>query len=354
MRGKIVKSYQFEDYGQPLIENTKEAPTVNGKQVLMKISACGVCHSDVHLWEGYFGLGDDKKLDVRGKRPLPFTLGHEIVGEVIAVGDDVTGVNVGDQRVAYPWIGCDECHICLAGDGHLCNRPQALGVDVDGGYSDHVVIPDAKYLLDYTGISKETACTYTCSGLTAFSALKKTKSRADNGSLMIIGCGGVGLAGLAIAKSVTNAKIYVADIDPEKRQMGLDGGAEAAFDPNDRAQFKELMKLTGGGVNAAIDFVGAESSTKFGTGILAKGGKLVIVGLFGGGFSMPIPMFPIKAIGIEGSFVGSLAEMHELMKLAKAGKLRDLTLDHRPMCEADKALNDLREGKVMGRVVLKN
>lgn len=349
-----MKSYQFEEYGNALVENESAMPTISGNQILMKISACGVCHSDIHIWEGYFDLGNDKKLDVRGKRPLPFTLGHEIAGEVIAVGDGVTDVKAGDQRIVYPWIGCDDCAICTSGNGHLCNRPQALGIDVDGGYSDHVIVPDSKYLLDYGSLSKELACTYTCSGLTAYSALKKVKSRADNGSLLVIGCGGVGLAGMAIAKSVTNATIYVADIDPEKRQAGLDAGAAAAFDPNDRAQFKELMKLTGGGVNAAIDFVGAQSSAQFGVGALAKGAKLVIVGLFGGEFSMPLPMFPIKAIGIEGTFVGSLDEMHELMDLAKAGKLNSLSLDERPMCEAHQALTDLQSGNVVGRVVLKN
>ena len=190
--------------------------------------------------------------------------------------------------------------------------------------------------------------------MTAFGALKKVKRRADNGTLLIIGCGGVGLAAMSMVKSVTNAKVYVADIDPAKRQLGLDAGAEAAFDPADRAQFKELMGLSGGGVNAAIDFVGAESSAKFGTNVLAKGGKLVIVGLFGGGFSMPVPLFPMKAIAVEGSFVGSLAEMNELLELAKSGKLQKLKLDQRPMSEANNALNDLANGNVMGRVVLNN
>ncbi|MEP3245796.1 MAG: alcohol dehydrogenase [Sneathiella sp.] len=349
-----MKSYQFEEYGAPLVENNSQAPNVSGDQVLIKISACGVCHSDIHIWEGYFGLGGDKKLDITGNRPLPFTLGHEIVGEVVAVGDAVQNVKVGEQHVVYPWIGCDQCPTCEAGNGHLCNRPRALGVDVDGGYSDHLLVPHSKYLLDYGDLPKELACTYTCSGLTAYSAIKKVKPLTDNGSLMIIGCGGVGLAGMAIVKSVTNAKVYVADIDPEKRQAGIDAGAEAAFDPNDRDQFKELMRLTGGGVNAAIDFVGADSSTKFGASVLAKAGKLVIVGLFGGNFSMPIAMFPIKAIGIEGSMVGSLEEMHELMALAKAGKLNDLKLDERPMSEAYAALTDLQKGDVVGRVVLKN
>jgi len=349
-----MKSYQFEEYGEALVENVTEVPSIAGDQVLMKIDACGVCHSDLHIWDGYFDLGNEKKLDVRGKRPLPFTLGHEIVGEVIEVGDNVKGVKVGDQRVVYPWIGCGNCSICASGDGHLCNRPQALGIDVDGGYSDHLLVPHEKYLLDYGDLSKELACTYTCSGLTAYSALKKVKSRSDNGTLLVIGCGGVGLAAMAIVKSVTNATIYVADIDPAKRQAGIDAGAVAAFDPNDRAQFKEMMKVTGGGVNAAIDFVGAESSAAFGIGALAKGGKLVVVGLFGGNFSLPLPMFPIKAIGIEGTFVGSLTEMHELMELAKEGKLQGLTLDERPMSEAHNALVDLKKGNVVGRVVLKN
>lgn len=349
-----MKSYQFEEYGTALVCNDGEVPAAQGNQVVLKIAACGVCHSDVHLWEGHFDMGGGNKLDIKGGRKLPFTLGHEIVGEVVAVGDNVSDVKVGDQRVAYPWIGCDQCPTCESGNGHLCNRPQALGVDVDGGYSDHVLVPHEKYLLEYGNLPTELACTYTCSGLTAYGALKKVKRRADGGSLLIIGCGGVGLAAMSMVKSVTNAKVYVADIDPAKRQLGLDAGAEAAFDPADRAQFKELMGLTGGGVNAAIDFVGAESSAKFGTNVLAKGGKLVIVGLFGGSFSMPVPLFPMKAIAIEGSFVGSLEEMNELLELAKSGKLQQMKLDHRPMSDANNALNDLANGKVMGRVVLKN
>ena len=113
-----MKSYQFETYGADLVCNENEAPTVSGKQVLLKIDACGVCHSDVHLWEGYFDMGGGNKLDITGGRKLPFTLGHEIVGAVVAVGDEVTDVKIGDRRVAYPWIGCEECSLCKSGKGH--------------------------------------------------------------------------------------------------------------------------------------------------------------------------------------------------------------------------------------------
>jgi alcohol dehydrogenase, propanol-preferring len=349
-----MKSYQFEEYGAPLVENTGENPTASGDEVLVNVTACGVCHSDIHMWEGHFDLGHGKQLDIKAGRELPFTLGHEIVGTVTAVGENVKDVKVGDKRVVFPWIGCDQCNICASGNEHLCNRPRALGINVNGGYTDTLIVPNSKYLLDYGDLSKDLACTYTCSGLTAYGALKKVKSRADGGKLLVIGAGGVGLAAMAIAKSVTNAEIYVADIDPEKRQAGLDAGAVAAIDPSDPATFKSFMGMTGGGVNATIDFVGAESSAAFGAKVLAKGGKLVIVGLFGGSFSMPIPMFPIKSMSVEGSYVGSLSEMRELMDLAKAGKLSELAITPRPMAEANATLEDLRAGKIVGRVVLQS
>ncbi|MFC4270461.1 alcohol dehydrogenase catalytic domain-containing protein [Sneathiella chungangensis] len=349
-----MKSFQFEEYGAPLVENTGDAPTVSGDEVLMDVTACGVCHSDIHIWEGYFDLGNDKKLDIRGGRQLPHTLGHEIVGTVAAVGENVTDVKVGDKRVVYPWIGCGKCAICESGEEQLCSRPRQLGIDVAGGYADTLLVPHSRYLLDYGALSKDLACTYTCSGLTAYSALQKVKSRTDGGKLLIIGAGGVGLAAMAIAKSVTDAEIYVADIDPAKRDAGIKAGAVAAIDPSDPAAFKSFMGTTGGGVNATIDFVGAESSAAFGAKVLAKGGKLVIVGLFGGGFSMPLPMFPIKAISVEGSYVGNLREMRELMELAKAGKLSELAITPRPMKEAYNTLEDLRAGKIVGRVVLQS
>ncbi len=345
-----MKSYQFEEYGAPLVENAGDAPKPVGDEVLMDVTACGV----FHIWEGHFDLGGGKKLDIRGGRELPFTLGHEIVGTVKAVGDNVTDVKVGDKRVVYPWIGCGQCAICASGEEQLCSRPRQLGVDVAGGYSDTLLVPHARYLLDYGALPKELACTYTCSGLTAYSALQKAKSRADGGKLLVLGAGGVGLAAMAIARSVTDAEIYVADIDPAKREAGIKAGAVGAIDPSDPAAFKTFMGMTGGGVNATIDFVGAESSAAFGVKVLAKGGKLVIVGLFGGSFTLPLPMFPIKAISVQGSYVGNLREMRELMDLAKSGKLNELAITPRPMTEAYNTLEDLRAGKIVGRVVLQS
>ena len=163
---------------------------------------CGVCHSDVHLQDGYFNLGDEKQLDASRGQSLPFTLGHEVEGEVVSMGPDASGAAIGDRVLVYPWIGCDECPICARGDGHVCNRPRAIGVNLDGGYADHCLVPDGKYLFPYDDLNPSLAATYACSGITAYGALCEAgEIRADE-HVLIIGLGGVGMMGLAFAKEI--------------------------------------------------------------------------------------------------------------------------------------------------------
>ncbi|HRD79088.1 MAG TPA: alcohol dehydrogenase catalytic domain-containing protein, partial [Hyphomicrobiaceae bacterium] len=113
-----------------------------------------------------------------------------------AVGPEASGAAVGDKRVVYPWIGCGTCHTCTSGDEQLCNAPQALGVHRDGGFATKVLVPDTRYLVEYAPLPEAQACTYACSGLTAFGALKKLVPFPSGGRLLIIGAGGVGLSGV--------------------------------------------------------------------------------------------------------------------------------------------------------------
>ena len=252
----------------------------------------------------------------------PRTMGHEIVGEVVAVGPDSKGAKVGDKAVVYPWIGCGKCWYCQTGSEHLCPTPRALGVNKDGGYADHVLVPHAKYLYPYGNLPVELACLYACSGITAFGAVKKAVGHDAGKPILVIGAGGVGLMGVRFAKSVLGREPIVADIDENKRKLALENGACAALDPRDKEARKQIMELTGGtGVGAAIDFVGAEASAQFGVRALGRGGRLVVVGLFGGTFSMPLPMFAFTGCQIMGSVTGSPAEMKEMMDLVTAGKV---------------------------------
>ena len=347
-------SYQLTDYAQPLTRSDAASPEIRRNEVLLRVAACGVCHSDVHLWDGYFDLGDDRRLDLTKGRELPLTLGHEIAGEVVAHGPEATGVAVGDRRVVYPWLGCGDCAVCTAGDEHVCARPRPLGVTLAGGFADHVLVPHPRYLFEYAPVDVTLAATYACSGLTAFSALGKVSSAgAPPSDLMIVGLGGVGLAALSLAPSVLSSRLIGADVDDARLEVARARGAGDIVNTTAPDAAKQIKRRTGGGVAAAIDFVGSASSSAFALSALAPGGTLIVVGLFGGALKLSLPLLPLKQLTIRGSYVGSLPEMAALMRLARSGVIPPLPVDKRPLAAAQTALDDLRAGNVLGRVVLR-
>jgi D-arabinose 1-dehydrogenase-like Zn-dependent alcohol dehydrogenase len=304
------------------------------------------------MHDGHFELGDGRQLDVRAGRELPFTLGHEIAGTVEAVGEDAGDVAVGSAWAVYPWIGCGDCDLCQRGDEHLCNVAHHLGINVDGGYATHVVVPHPRYLLSVEDLNPSLAGSYMCSGLTAYSALKKAVAQTGKGPIMIVGLGGVGMMGLQFARALHDTPILAADIDEAKRQSALASGADEVFDPAEEGIRKAVMKASGGGVASAVDFVGSEASLNFAQSIVRKGGSVVVAGLLGGKFSMPVPMFPLRALSIIGNFVGSLPEAHEMLELVRQGKVAPIPVELRPLDQANRTLDDLRQGNIIGRVVL--
>jgi D-arabinose 1-dehydrogenase-like Zn-dependent alcohol dehydrogenase len=338
-------------YGQPLCETVVDCPMPRGSEVLVRVERCGVCHSDLHMQDGYFELGGDRRLDITKDRPLPFTLGHEIAGVIESAGSEADGATVGARVAVYPWIGCGRCAACQVGEENLCSTHRHLGIAADGGFATHVLVPHPRYLLDYALLSPAFAGPLMCSGLTAYSALKHLGARAERGPVLLIGLGGVGMMGLAIARALFRQPPIVADIDAEKRKAALAAGAAAAYDPSDPQARRELMKATGG-LLAVCDFVGSEKSLQFATGVLARGGKVVVTGLLGGTFSIAAAMIAIKAMTIEGTLTGTLAEARELLDLARAGKIAPIPTHDRPLAAAQSALDDLRGGRVVGRTVL--
>ncbi len=348
-----MKSQSIVAYGAPLAEVTAETPVPTGDEVLLEVRHCGVCHSDVHLHDGAFDLGGGKKLDASAGRALPFALGHEVAGIVVARGETAR-IPLGEERLVFPWIGCGACAVCAASDEHLCAKPRSIGVNAPGGFATHVLVPRERYLLRCEGVPPDLGATYMCSGLTAFSALKKLEKRNADQSVLIVGLGGVGMMALQFAQTLTRGTIYAADVDPLKLEAGKVMDAHEVFDAAAPDAAKAIQRATGGGVAAAIDFVGSESSIKLATSAVRRGGQVVVVGMFGGSFSMPIPFFPMRALRIEGSFVGSLAEAREMLDLVREGRVRPIPVERRPMSAANASLDDLRAGRVVGRVVLCN
>lgn len=342
-------SYQTGAPGAPLIKVESDTPVPSGTEVLVKTLACGVCHSDIHLHDGGFELGGGKRLEVGREGQV---LGHEIYGEVVAVGPDAEGVQEGDRRVVYPWIGCGECAVCQRGDEHLCTPGRALGIIVNGGFASHVMIPHAKYLFDKGDVADSLAATYACSGLTAYGAIKKLGELAAGDEVVIIGAGGVGMMAIQIARAMGMDPIVV-DIDPAKLEAAQQLGVSRTYDSSQMDTAKAIRKASGGAY-AALDFVGAEASVNYGLTTLRKGGMLVVVGLYGGALTMPIPFLPMNARIIQGSYVGSPEDMAALMAMVREGKIAPIEIHERPLAEASDALADLKAGKVKGRQVLVN
>ncbi len=216
----------------------------------------------------------------------------------------------------------------------MCLKPQQIGIQVDGGYATHVMVPHPRYVFDYDPIPAALAGTYMCSGLTAYSAVEKLGAAADD-PVLIIGLGGVGMMGFSFIKARSKHPPIVVEIDAKKREYALANGAAA-----------------GSLGSNAIDFVGAEKSATLGFGSLTKGGKLVLVGLIGGEMKIPVPTFPLKGVAILGSYVGSLAEAKAMLALVRAGRVPPIPVSTRPLAEAQAALDDLRAGKTVGRTVL--
>ena len=348
-----MQSWQVEEFGKPLVRALRDVPAPTGTEVVLRIAGCGVCHSDVHMQDGYFDLGGGHRLDLARTVQPPRTLGHEIAGTVVALGPEAQGVQLGDRRVAYPWIGCGACALCAAGQEHLCSTPHALGVARDGGFATHVTLPHPRYLVDHAGIPDEQACTYACAGLTAYSALRKVGPLAAGDALLVLGAGGVGLSAVRMAKRLCGVAPVVAETDRGMWDLAREAGAGEVVDPAEAAALKSLLKATRGGAAAAVDFVGSGASFDFGLGALRKGGRLVCVGLLGGATGIVPAMLALKAVSVVGSYVGTLQELRDLMALAREDALPPLPVRLRPLAEANEALDDLRAGRVRGRAVLR-
>ncbi|MBV8650380.1 MAG: alcohol dehydrogenase catalytic domain-containing protein [Alphaproteobacteria bacterium] len=348
-----MRSYDVAACGAPLKLFERPTPKPAGSEVLLRVLAAGVCHSDIHIWEGHYDLGGGKKLMLteRGMK-LPLTMGHETVGEVVALGPEAEGVKIGDKRLVFPWLGCGQCAVCRRGEEQLCLKPQFLGVFRNGGYADHIVVPHARYLLDIGSLKPAEAAPYACSGLTAYGALKRIGPVLKEEPVVVIGAGGLGLMCLNLLKAMGGRGAIVVDTDPAKREAAMTAGALAAIDGAAPDAVKQVTAAAGGGIWAAIDFVGASSTVKLAVDSLIKGGKVVVVGLFGGDITLPLPFIPMRAMTIQGSYVGSLGEAQELLELVAKARIPAVPITTHPLDEADATLQALRAGKVIGRAVL--
>ena len=340
--------------GAPLEILEVSTPVPTGTQVLLKTTFCGVCHSDLYFQDGYYELGGGKRLSLADRGiTLPFIPGHETVGVVVAFGPDAKGVAIGDHRLVYPWMGCGSCSRCKLGNEHLCLvKPMTLGVLRSGGFGTHVLAERPEHLIDFGNVDPALAATYACSGVTAYSAVRKLLPAEPGDGIVIVGAGGLGLAAIRILRALGHVNIIAVDISPDKRRIAVEQGAKVAIDGKIAGLAAEITKAAGAPVIGTVDFVSTNATATAGIEVLSKGGSYIPVGLYGGDITLPLPSIPLRAIAIRGSYTGSLNDLRELVELAKSGKLGSTPIERIPHNHSNLAMDRVRAGDVAGRLVL--
>ena len=294
------------------------APRGDG-DVVVKVLACGVCHSDLHVVDGYFSS------------PLPLVLGHEIAGELES----------GERVLVYtPW-GCGECRFCLATEEMICPDGKEAGMFQDGGYAEYVRVPARRYIYPIGDLDPVQAAPLGCGGLTPYRAVKHARPLLGPGSrALVLGAGGLGQFGIQYLRLLTDAAVDAADPSAQKRARALELGAEAAADA------AELE----GPYSAVLDFVGSDDSLANAARLVDRKGVAIVMGLFGGRIPFGLGAVPHEARFMS-SIWGSRDELAELIALAQRERL-EYTVETMPLEQAQEAHDRLRRGEARGRIVL--
>jgi len=349
-----MKAARIVNVNEPLQVQDVQTPKPKDSQILVKVQSVGVCHSDVHVWEGYYeGIsGKQLKTTDRGVK-YPLTPGHEIAGIVDSLGEQVEGFSKYEKVLVYPWVGEGMCPACKIGQENLCDKPRSLGIYSDGGYAEYVLVPNYKYLVKIgDDMDTDTSAPLACAGLTAYGAIKNANLKPDE-NVVIVGTGGLGLMAIQLAKAVTGARIIAMDIDDKKLEVAKKEGADIIVNSKKEDPVKAIMELTGKlGADAVIDFVNATKTVETDMQFLRRRAKLLLVGLFGGELKLSLVTMPTRAYKIIGSYTGSLEDMVELVSLAKRGVIKQVVSKRFKLNQAGEALQMVKDGKIVGRGVI--
>jgi propanol-preferring alcohol dehydrogenase len=335
-----MKAAVVEQFGRPLVLKEYDLPTPGPGQILVKTEACGVCHTDVHAWNGDWPV----------KPTLPFIPGHEAIGRVVALGAGVTAVRAG-ERVGVPWLysACGHCEYCLSARETVCAEAQYGGYTKNGGFAEYL-LADPDYVAHIpAGLAPAAAAPLICAGLTSYKGIKETGARPGEW-IAISGIGGLGHLGIQYARAM-GLRVCAIDIDEGKLAHARQIGAELAINARAGDLVAAVKQGTGGGAHGVLITAPSLSAFEQGVGMTRKCGTCVLVGLPPGEF--PTPLFEVVAncITIRGSFVGTRQDMAEALAFAAAGKVR-ADIELQPLSAINQVLGRLQRGEVASRVVL--
>ena len=335
MQAAVVRAF-----GRPLVIEERPIPTPGPGQVLIRVVASGVCHTDLHAASGDWPV----------KPKLPFVPGHEGAGYVVALGRGVEGIAEGD-RVGVPWLhsACGRCEFCLTGWETLCERQQNTGYSVDGSFADYVLADAAFVGRLPDGLDFWTAAPVLCAGVTTYKGLKETDVRPGQW-VVVSGVGGLGHMAIQYAEAM-GMRVAAVDVAEEKLALARSLGAEVAVNARAESAVRAIQQVTGGGAHGVL--VTAVSPVAFtqSVGMLRRGGTCALVGLPPGDFPTPIFDVVLKRLTIRGSIVGTRADLREALEIAALRHIR-VEAERRPLSGINEVFARMQAGTIRGRVVL--
>lgn len=342
-----MKAVQYRQVGgKPEVVDVPD-PTPRPGQVLLKVSAAGLCHSDQFVMslppEQYtFGL--------------PLTLGHEGAGVVAALGEGVEGIDVGESVAVYgPW-GCGRCIKCSEGKENYCVNAVAMnirppGLGAPGAMAEYLLIDDSRHLVPLGDLDPIQNVSLTDAGLTPYHAIKNSITKLGAGSTTVcIGAGGLGHIGIQILRAITGTTVIALDVNEEKLQLARDVGAHHAMLSNDEAPAKIREMTDGRGASAVFDFVGANPTVRIAAASAATEADVTIVGIGGG--MLPVGFGSTAYdVAVRAPYWGSRGELIEVLELARRGQIH-VEVEKFSLDEAPRAYELLHDGKIRGRAVV--
>lgn len=301
-----MKSVRMVEAGKPLEEQDIPKPNIGDKDVLVRVRAAGICHSDAHYRAGRSAMG-----------MLPITLGHEVAGVVEKIGSQVTDIHVGDRVCLHYNITCRDCYYCSTRDEQFCDSVKMLGHHVDGGYAEYIAVPARNAIPLPEEIPFEQGATLMCASATALHALRKSRVRAGE-TVAIFGVGGLGLSAVQLARAMGASEVYAVDVKRDKLELASEYHA-IPIDASRTDAVEEIRKLTNGrGVNVAIEMIGLSTTMEQAIDSLGYLGRAVMVGMN----QQPVSINTYRQVlGKEAEIIGSndhhLDELYLLVDMAR-------------------------------------
>jgi len=347
-----MKAVRLNRLGEDLVINELDIPKPKGREVLIKVKAAGVCHSDVHYKHG--GWGNYSLSDLGYSLPkLPLTMGHEIAGVVDSIGETVTGLDVGSKVAVNPWEGEGLCYYCSIGEEQMCDRPQRLGINRDGGYAEYVLVPDFRYTKVIKTLSFEEAAPLTCAGVTTYRAIRVSMLEPGQ-TLVIIGSGGgLGTLAIKLAKNMSITNIIGVDVRDDAIKASKDAGANNAINALTEDPKREIFSLTNGkGADAIIDLNNSEITLKTYSDLLSKLGKYIMVGQFGSMLNYNAVNIVRKGIEFRGIYTGNQKDFVNVIELAENKHIKPSISIVGNLNNVNEAIHNLEQMKVSGRQII--